>query len=314
MKTKLDLIKSGLWGVCVGDALGLPVQFKSRNYMKQNPVTDMIGFGTFNMPPGSWSDDGSLTLCIAESLSRGYDLNDIAANFMKWFQNGFLTPYGTAYDIGNSTSSSVRRLLNGTSPLTSGDANMEANGNGSLMRTLPLAYLFHFQNTPEDKKYQIIKEVSAITHAHPLSVISCYIYIDFALQILQNKSILDAFRIVVADKNKYYQLLTKSEQTYFQNIFEKDLKNFTEPEIKSSGFVIHSLEAAFWCLLNSSTYKETVLKAVNLGEDTDTIAAIAGGVAGIFYGYDTIPANWINVIAKGSEINKICESFSKSFQ
>ena len=311
MKTKLDLIKSGLWGVCVGDALGLPVQFKSRNYMKQNPVTDMIGFGTFNMPPGSWSDDGSLTLCIAESLSRGYDLNDIAANFMKWFQNGYLTPHGIAYDIGNSTSNSVRRLLNGTSPLNSGDANMEANGNGSLMRTLPLAFYFHFQNTPEDKKYQIIKEVSSITHAHPLSVVSCYIYIDFALQILQKQSLQDAFRIIVADKGKYYNLLTKEEQTYFQNIFEKDLKNFTEPEIKSSGFVIHSLEAAFWCLLNSSTYKETVLKAVNLGEDTDTIAAIAGGIAGIYYGYDNIPDNWVKVILKGNDIDKVCESLYK---
>ncbi|MBP7284655.1 MAG: ADP-ribosylglycohydrolase family protein [Leptospiraceae bacterium] len=311
MNTKLNLIKSGLWGVCVGDALGLPVQFKSRNYMKQNPVTDMIGNGTFNLPPGSWSDDGSLTLCIAESLSRGYDLNDIAANFMKWFQNGYLTPHGIAYDIGNSTSNSVRRLLNGTSPLNSGDANMEANGNGSLMRTLPLAFYFHFQNTPEDKKYQIIKEVSSITHAHPLSVVSCYIYIDFALQILQKQSLQDAFRIIVADKGKYYNLLTKEEQTYFQNIFEKDLKNFTEPEIKSSGFVIHSLEAAFWCLLNSSTYKETVLKAVNLGEDTDTIAAIAGGIAGIYYGYDNIPDNWVKVILKGNDIDKVCESLYK---
>ena len=311
MNTKLNLIKSGLWGVCVGDALGLPVQFKSRNYMKQNPVTDMIGNGTFNLPPGSWSDDGSLTLCIAESLSRGYDLNDIAANFMKWFQNGYLTPHGIAYDIGNSTSNSVKRLLNGTSPLNSGDANMEANGNGSLMRTLPLAFYFHFQNTPEDKKYQIIKEVSSITHAHPLSVVSCYIYIDFALQILQKQSLQDAFRIIVADKGKYYNLLTKEEQTYFQNIFEKDLKNFTEPEIKSSGFVIHSLEAAFWCLLNSSTYKETVLKAVNLGEDTDTIAAIAGGIAGIYYGYDNIPDNWVKVILKGNDIDKVCESLYK---
>ena len=313
MNTKLDLIKSGIWGVCVGDALGLPVQFKPRSYMTQNPITNMIGFGTYNQPPGSWSDDGSLTLCIAESLSRGYDLNDIANNFRKWFQTGFLTPYGTAYDIGNSTSSSVKRLLSGTSPLQSGDANMEANGNGSLMRTLPLAYLFHFQNTPEDKKLQITKEVSAITHAHPLSVVSCSIYIDFVLQILEGNSIQNSFQKIVADKNKYYQLLTKSEQTYFENILEKDLKNFTESEIKSSGFVIDSLEASFWCLLNSSTYKETVIKAVNLGEDTDTIAAIAGGVAGIFYGYDTIPDSWIQVIANGSEINRVCELFAKSF-
>lgn len=313
MKTKLDIIKSGIWGVCVGDALGLPVQFKPRSYMEQNPISDMIGYGTYNQPPGSWSDDGSLTLCIAESLSRGYDLHDISKNFMNWFQNGFLTPYGKSYDVGGSTKNSVKRLLSGISPLNSGDANIEANGNGSLMRTLPLAYYFHFKQTDEPTKYKMIKEVSAITHAHPLSVISCYIYIDFALQLLQGNSIDKSFQSIVADKSKYYSYLNPAEQVYFKNIFEKDLKNFSEPQIKSSGFVIDSLEASFWCLLNFSDYKQIVIQAVNLGDDTDTIAAIAGGVAGIYYGFSSIPANWVNTIAKGTDIDAVCEMFAKSF-
>lgn len=313
MKSKLDLIKSGIWGVCVGDALGLPVQFKLRNYFKRAPVSDMIGYGTFNLPPGSWSDDTSMTLCIAESLSRGYKLDDIANNFIKWFHKGYLTPYGTAYDIGGSTNSSIRRLLNGTSPLNSGDANLEANGNGSLMRTLPLAYFFHFKQTDESTKYKMIKEVSAITHAHPLSVISCYIYIDFALQLLQGNSIEKSFQSIVADKSKYFGYLNPTEKVYFQNIFEKDLRNFSEPQIKSSGFVIDSLEASFWCLLNFSDYKQTVIQAVNLGEDTDTIAAIAGGVAGIHYGLNSIPVNWVSTIVKGNEIDAVCEVFAKSF-
>jgi ADP-ribosyl-[dinitrogen reductase] hydrolase len=312
MNTKLNLIKSGIWGVCVGDALGLPVQFKSRTYMIQNPISGMIGYGTYNQPPGSWSDDGSLTLCIAESLSRGYDLNDIAKNFMNWFQNGFLTPYGKSYDVGASTTNSVNRLLSGISPLNSGDLNIEANGNGSLMRTLPLAFYFHFKQTDEPTKYKIIKEVSAITHGHPLSVISCYVYIDFALQILQGISIESAFQSVVADKSKYFGYLNSKEQIYFENIFDKDIKNFTELQIKSSGFVIDSLEASFWCLLNSTTYEETVIKAVNLGDDTDTIAAIAGGIAGIYYGYDKIPTQWIQVIVKGNEIQTVCESLANS--
>lgn len=312
MNTKLILIKSGIWGVCVGDALGLPVQFKPRSFMQQNPISGMIGYGTYNQPPGSWSDDGSMTLCIAESLSRGYNLNDIAKNFTNWFQNGFLTPHGKSYDVGGSTKNSVKRLLAGTSPLHSGDANIETNGNGSLMRTLPLAYYFHFKNTDEITKYKMIKEVSAITHAHPLSVISCYIYIDFALEILQGVSIEDSFQKVIAGKGKYYAYLNQAEKVYFQNIFEKDLKNFSEPQIKSSGFVIDSLEASFWCLLNSTSYKETVINAVNLGDDTDTIAVIAGGVAGIHYGYDTIPVDWLNAIVKGSDIDAVCELLAKS--
>jgi ADP-ribosyl-[dinitrogen reductase] hydrolase len=227
MNSKLNLIKGGIWGVCVGDALGLPVQFQPRTYMKKNPVNGMIGYGTFNMPPGSWSDDGSLTLCIAESIAHGYDLNSIAKNFMDWFQLGNFTPHGKAYDIGSSTSNSVKRLISGVSPLNSGDSNIEANGNGSLMRTLPLAYMFHFTNTPEDRKYQIVKEVSAITHAHPLSTVSCYIYIDLVLHVLQNKSISDSFQEIRADKEKYYQLLSKAEQTYFKNILENNFLKIT---------------------------------------------------------------------------------------
>lgn len=312
MNKNLEQIKSGIWGVCVGDALGLPVQFKSRSYLKQKPVSDMIGYGTFNMPPGSWSDDGSLTLCIAESLTRGYNLDDIANNFKKWYQTGFLTPSGKAYDIGGSTDSSVKRLLNGSSPLQSGDSNIEANGNGSLMRTLPLAFYFHFKKIDEQNKYKIIKEVSAITHGHPLSVISCYIYIDLALLVIEGFGIEESFHKVISNKSKYYSLLNSKEQAYFENIFSKDIKNFSEAMIKSSGFVIDSLEASIWCLLNSSSYKDAVIKAVNLGDDTDTIAAIAGGIAGVHYGFDKIPQNWIQVIAKGKEINEICENLAKS--
>ena len=181
------------------------------------------------------------------------------------------------------------------------------------MRTLPLAYFFHFKQTDESTKYKMIKEVSAISHAHPLSVISCYIYIDFALQLLQGNSIEKSFQSIVADKSKYFGYLNPAEKVYFQNIFEKDLRNFSEPQIKSSGFVIDSLEASFWCLLNFSDYKQTVIQAVNLGEDTDTIAAIAGGVAGIHYGLNSIPVNWVSTIVKGNEIDAVCEVFAKSF-
>ena len=131
--------------------------------------------------------------------------------------------------------------------------------------------------------------------------------------LLQGISIEKSFQIIVADKSKYLGYLNPAEKVYFQNIFEKDLKNFSEPQIKSSGFVIDSLEASFWCLLNFSDYKQTVIQAVNLGDDTDTIAAIAGGVAGIHYGFSSIPANWVSTIVKGNDIDAVCEVFAKSF-
>lgn len=309
---KLDLVKSGIWGVCVADALGLPVQFKPRSYLEQNPVSDMIGYGTFNMPPGSWSDDGSLTLCIADSLSRGYNINDIANNFIDWYKNGKFTPQGQSYDVGSSTKNSVKRLLAMESPLKSGDSDLETNGNGSLMRTLPLAFYFHFKKIDEADIYRITKEASGITHAHPLSVISCYIYIDLALAILNKNTIEESIALIKNNKPKYFNYLNSNEQKYFQNIFDTDLKTFTVSQIKSSGFVIHSLEAAIWCLVQSTSYEETALKAVNLGDDTDTIAAIACGVAGIHYGYDSIPKKWIQALPKANEIDAVCSAFASS--
>ncbi|HMW05417.1 MAG TPA: ADP-ribosylglycohydrolase family protein [Leptospiraceae bacterium] len=310
----LEIVKAGIWGVCVADALGLPVQFKSRTYLEKNPVNDMIGYGTFNMPPGSWSDDGSLTLCIAESLSRGYNLDNIAHNFIEWYKNGKFTPFGSAYDVGGSTTNSVNRLINGISAYQSGDSKIETNGNGSLMRTLPLALYFYFKNTPDKDQYKIIKEVSAITHGHSLSVISCLIYIDLALLVLKGFSIEESLNQIKQNKNKYYNYLNQSEQSYFKNILENDLKTFSISQIKSSGFVIDSLEASLWCLLNSNNYKDTAIKAVNLGDDTDTIAAIACGIAALHYGYDSIPKTWIQTIVNGKEIDRVCELLANSFQ
>lgn len=309
----LEIVKAGIWGVCVADALGLPVQFKSRTYLEKNPVNDMIGYGTFNMPPGSWSDDGSLTLCIAESLSRGYNLDNIAHNFIEWYKNGKFTPFGSAYDVGGSTTNSVNRLINGISAYQSGDSKIETNGNGSLMRTLPLALYFYFKNTPDKDQYKIIKEVSAITHGHSLSVISCLIYIDLALLVLKGFSIEESLNQIKQNKNKYYNYLNQSEQSYFKNILENDLKTFSISQIKSSGFVIDSLEASLWCLLNSNNYKDTAIKAVNLGDDTDTIAAIACGIAALHYGYDSIPKTWIQTIVNGKEIDRVCELLANSF-
>ncbi|MDX1959024.1 MAG: ADP-ribosylglycohydrolase family protein [Leptospiraceae bacterium] len=312
IQKKMEAVNAGILGLCVGDALGLPVQFKKREYLKTNPVSEMIPTQRLNFPKGTWSDDSSLTLCLAESLSRGYNLNDIANNFLKWFKTGFLTPDNKAIDIGNTVKEAMMKLDQGIDPIASGGNTLENNGNGSLMRILPLAFFLDSSNFDEIVKYRIIKEVSGITHSHEYSVVACYIYIDIALGLLKNLSILESYHEICKNKKKYEDLLDSNGKNLFQRILNLEINNLSEKDIISTGFVVHSLEASLWSLLTSNAYEETMIKAVNLGDDTDTTAAIAGGLAGIHYGIKNIPLRWLNDLRNVEIIESISNRFCES--
>jgi ADP-ribosyl-[dinitrogen reductase] hydrolase len=304
-------IKSSLFGLAIGDALGVPVEFQSRAYLKQNPVSDMFGFGTHHQPSGTWSDDSSLAFCVAESLCKDYDLNDIARNFVKWYSEELWTPHGKVFDIGIATRHAILNIAKGHQPDLCGGFNEEDNGNGSLMRILPLA--FYLQNEKDiNVIYQKVKAVSSITHAHFRSVFACFIYVIYGLEILKDKDKFESYKemqnIVSAfleDKN-----FNPTEIQLFDRILKNDISKYNESEIHSSGYVLHSLEASLWCFLNSDSYSETVLKAVNLGEDTDTTGAIAGGLAGIYYGIKNIPKKWIDTLVKSNDIKNLAERLS----
>lgn len=174
-----NIVKSGVFGVCVGDALGVPVEFKTRETLKRFPVENMREFG-------SWSDDSSLTLCIAEELTKGYDLEKNGQSFVKWVKYGHWTAHGRLFDIGGTTRHSIARLIKGESAKFSGNIFEEDNGNGSLMRTLPLAFYLKDEENIE-KLYQTVKEVSSITHGHFRSVFACFVYVIFAIEIIKGK-------------------------------------------------------------------------------------------------------------------------------
>ena len=290
--------KNILIGASVGDALGVPVEFKSRQHLKTNPVTDIMGFGTYDKPAGTFSDDSSMMFCLAESLVEGYDVNDIAENFQKWMHEGYWTADGEVFDVGIATRKAINRLRVVKHPTEAGSTAERDNGNGSLMRILPLAV--YAKDLSIDERCEIVKQVSSITHAHSRSVLACIYYIEFALNILEAETIEEAYlntnfwlRIYLEENTEY-----QTESIFFERILNGSLLELSENEIKSSGYVIDSLEAAIWCLLHSNSYEECILKAVNLGEDTDTIACIAGGIAGVFYDVKTIPEHWINQLAR----------------
>jgi ADP-ribosyl-[dinitrogen reductase] hydrolase len=292
---------SGLMGVCVGDALGVPVEFTSRAERVKSPVTTMLGYGTWNQPPGTWSDDSSLTFCLAECLCRGFSLDEIANSFWRWYKNAYWTPRGELFDIGTTTHEAIMRLKQGIAPVDAGGRVEHSNGNGSLMRILPMAYCHKTVTFPE--LISRVHEVSCITHAHARSQVACGIYISIAVCLLKGADPQGAY---VEGLQNVRQIYTGSEYIletpHFARVFSGQIDKLPVEEIRSGTYVIDTLEASLWCLLNSSSYAEAVLKAVNLGDDTDTTAAVTGGLAGICYGVENIPSEWIEQIARKQDI------------
>ena len=227
----LTKVQSVIVGAAIGDALGVPVEFLSREELAASPVRDMRGFGTHNQPAGTWSDDTSMTLCLLESIGRG------------------------KYD----------------------------NGNGSLMRILPLAFT--------DCTDEEIRAVSAITHGHEISMQACVIYVHVARRLLAGETIQEIIPDLIYDKP--FDRLSRIDQ-------------LTEDEIRSGGFVVDTLEASLWCLANNRDFRETVLAAVNLGKDTDTTGAVCGGLAGIVYGLDSDFAKECMEQLRGREVIEEC--------
>ena len=312
---KTTKVHSALFGVAIGDALGVPVEFKTRNWLAGNPVTGMLEYMCWNQPKGTWSDDSSLTFCLAESLCDGYDIEYFGKIFTKWMLEGYWGAHYKLFDIGGTTKYSLLRIVNGESARFSGNFFEEDNGNGSLMRILPLAFYLKDEQDIE-QIYQKTKEVSSITHAHFRSVFACFSYIIFALELLKDK---DKFEAYYTTKKIVNEFITKNEFNQneihlFDRILKKDIHEFTEENISSSGYVLHSLEASLWCFLNSNSYEETVLKAVNLGGDTDTTGAIAGGLAGLYYGYESISEEWLAVLARKNDITNLCDKLSKKYE
>lgn len=290
-------VKDGITGLVVGDALGVPVEFTSKEALDENPVTGMMGNGTYSMPKGTWSDDSSMTLATMQSIVQkdGIDYEDIMNEFSLFVHEDKYSQYHT-FDYGNTTINAIIKFDNGIDALKCGGAGERDNGNGSLMRILPMAFIPGID-------YKSIENVSALTHAHERSKIACVLYIEIARSMLSEKLEISEHIERACEKiRKHYE--GSDELVHFKRIFENDLD-----EVESSGYVMKTLECVLNCLLTTSCYKDAVLKAVNYGRDTDTVGAICGGLAGIYYGFDDIPSEWIEDIPQIDYVFGLCEDF-----
>ena len=294
-------VKDGIMGLVIGDALGVPVEFTQRYERESDPVTCMRCCGTYNMPAGTWSDDSSMTIATMASIInvRGIDYEAIMGEFCEWLFNEKYVQY-RVFDYGNTTGSALYKSRGGTPALECGGTGDRDNGNGSLMRILPLAFI-------PDIDYETIENVSALTHAHKRSKIACVFYIEIAKSMLESEGLtIDEHIKTATDKIiEYYK--GNEELNHFKRIFNDELDDIDT--INSGGYVIDTFESVVYCLKNTDNYRDAVLKAVNLGKDTDTVGAICGGLAGIYYGYDDIPEEWIWTIYKKNYILLLCEEF-----
>lgn len=315
---KRDQIKAMIYGHAIGDALGVPVEFQTREQLLRNPVKEMQSGGTYNMPAGSWSDDTSMTLCVLDSLAEKgkVDFEDIMQHFMRWLDSEY-TPTGKVFDVGHGTMKSLMRYKKGALPLESGGRSERDNGNGSLMRISPISlYLALTKEKMDDEAVELVHKVSSLTHAHPRSLIACGIYTFIAFGLLKGKGVSDAVTEGIDGAYEYYSehsdfMLEKEMYDRVWNL--RRLKALQDADIRSSGYVIDTLEAALWCFITTKSYRACVLKAVNLGEDTDTVAAIAGGLAGLAYGWYDIQEDWKKDLLRTDFIDGLCDKFSDRF-
>ncbi len=304
--TLRERCEGGLYGSLVGDALGVPVEFSSRQQRDVDPVTDMRAFGTWNQPAGTWSDDGALLLCTAETLIEGTDIERTGAAFVRWMKNSEWAARGKLFDIGGATQAALSRIDAGCPATLAGGQGVESNGNGSLMRILPVALRFH--SASPDTVSSIAMQFSAITHAHIRSQLACSLYCLIAQSLLAGETIplayqkaLTSFRTIIS--------AYPGEQTHFERLLSGRLPEEPRRSIRSSGYVLDTLEASIWCLHHHQDFATTVLAAVNLAEDTDTTGCVTGGLAGIHYGVSSIPSYWRNILPRKNDLKALFSGF-----
>lgn len=295
-------ISATLFGLAIGDAVGVPYEFLSRSELLAAPATDMIGFGTHEQPAGTFSDDSSLSFCLAEMLTGEFSIDQLAKNFLSWTYQNYWTARGEVFDIGIATAEAMTRLQKGVEPALAGGAQTEDNGNGSLMRILPLAFFLRDKATEE--RYRVIEQVSSITHRHNISVIGCFYYLEFAISLINGLDMFAAYKLLQTSVPAYLKIadLPDEDISVYQRLFTADISEIKQDHIQSSGFILHTLEASIWCILKTQNYKDAVLLAVNLGEDTDTTVCVTGGLAGILYGINDIPKSWRDTILRKQDI------------
>jgi ADP-ribosyl-[dinitrogen reductase] hydrolase len=290
----IERYRGALLGLATGDAVGTTLEFKPPGSFK--PISGMAGGGPFRLKPGEWTDDTSMALCLATSLleTGGFDPKDQMERYCRWWKEGYLSSNGSCFDIGNTISDALRRYIQTGDPIA-GSKNPRSAGNGSIMRLAPVP-MFYYPDVAAAIRYSA--ESSRTTHGPPECIDGCRLLAGIICRALSGATKEDVL-FGEADSFKGESKITVIAQGAYRN------KSSTE--IRGTGYVVESLEAALWCFLQTDTFEAAILKAANLGDDADTTAAICGQVAGGFYGESGIPQEWLGQLAMRQEISTLAD-------
>lgn len=284
-----DRFRGCLLGLACGDAVGTTVEFLPRGTF--DPVTDMAGGGPFGLKPGEWTDDTSMALCLAASLTElgRFDAKDQMLRYCKWVDEGYLSSNGRCFDIGNTTRSALSRFKQSGEPL-SGQTDHYSAGNGCIMRLAAVPMFFY----PDlEAATRMSGESSRTTHGAEECVQASRLFGGILFQALAGQDKKD----ILLDHR-----VTDLTSEGVQALALGGYRSKSEDEIRGSGYVVECLEAALWCFWQTTSFMEAVLKAVNLGDDADTTAAVCGQVAGAFYGETGIPPVWLEHLVMRDDI------------
>ena len=298
-------------GHAVGDAMGFPTEFSKREELLKNPVIEMIDSPDVGQPAGSWSDDTAMEIATIDSFiqKKYFDYKDIMDKWVKWISKSEYTPTGVAFDIGRTCLKAIKKYCNGTAPLQCGSTSINENGNGSLMRILPVALYAYSKKLDDTSIHKLTNEVSSLTHAHEVSRLGCYIYVQFIICLLKGYTKEDAYKhIQYLDYSAYDMHSLK----LYTRILDEQIEVQRLDQIKSTGYIVDTLESAMWIFMNAQHYKEAITASTNIGGDTDTIGAIVGSMAGIYYGFESIPSNWLDKLQRKEYLMELADKFEKS--
>ena len=293
MRERADLSlnrrRGALLGLAVGDALGAAVEFKPPGTFE--PVSGYRGGGAHRLEPGEWTDDTSMALALADSIAeRGWDVHDQAERYVAWWKTGAYSVNGRAFDIGITTAAALRRFAATGDVRRSGDDAPHTSGNGSIMRLAPVP-MFYYPDLGAAVHYAA--ESSRTTHGAPECLDACRLLAGIIYRACSGASKED----VLFEESGSLQGEPK-----IMAIAQGEYRNKSIGEIRGTGYVVESLEAALWCFLHTETFEAAILKAANLGDDADTTAAVCGQVAGAYYGESGIPKKWLAKLAMRQEI------------
>ena len=305
----MSIVRDGIIGFALGNAMGIPVNGESRDDLLKNPVTNMIKSTKYDTKEGVWGFDTSQVLIMVDSLINMKEISysDIAECLLECTLSGEYTALSTLFDIDKTVEKAIQKYGAEKDVTSCGVDSIKDNGNGALPRMIPLAFYCHYNHLQDNEIYKIVKGVTSITHMSDVSVLGSFILVKYILFILNGKDKYASYNMI-----KYYgyeEFFDEDIIEYYNRLLKTNINNLSVDDLKSEEYIVYTLETILWVTLNCSSSAEAIVGGVNLGGDTSSIAALCGALCGIIYGISDVPTKWLNELSKIDYIETLISKF-----